>query len=98
MKYIIIVPDGMADYPIKELGDKTPLEAARRTNMDYLAQQGMTGLLQTIPEGMNPGSDIGNLALLGTIRLNAIAAAHRSKPPTSTLGSRMMKLPSVAIW
>src|SRR3989344_282014 len=65
MKYIIIVPDGMADYPIKELGDKTPLEAARRTNMDYLAQQGMTGLLQTIPEGMNPGSDIGNLALLG---------------------------------
>ncbi len=65
MKYIIIVPDGMADYPIKELGDKTPLEAAHRTNMDYLAQQGMTGLLQTIPNGMSPGSDIGNLALLG---------------------------------
>ena len=65
MKGIFIILDGIGDLPCKILGDKTPLEAARRTNMDYLAQQGMTGLLQTIPEGMNPGSDIGNLALLG---------------------------------
>ncbi len=65
MKYIIIVPDGMADNPVEELGGKTPLETAHTTNMDYLAQNGSTGLVQTIPEGMHPGSDIGNMSLLG---------------------------------
>ncbi|MCK5178944.1 MAG: cofactor-independent phosphoglycerate mutase [Candidatus Omnitrophica bacterium] len=65
MKYIIIIPDGAADVPVEELGNKTPLEAARTTNMDYLAQHGCTGLIQTIPDGMNPGSDIGNIALMG---------------------------------
>ncbi len=65
MKYIVIIPDGMADEPIQELGNKTPLEVARRPNMDYMAQHGMTGLVQTIPPGMQPGSDIGNMALLG---------------------------------
>ena len=57
MKYIVIVPDGMADQPVEELGGKTPLEAARTTNMDYLAQHGSTGLIQTIPDQMKPGSD-----------------------------------------
>lgn len=65
MKYIVLVPDGMADYPIKELGDRTPLEAAHKANMNYLAAHGITGLVQTIPDGMPPGSDIGNLAILG---------------------------------
>ena len=65
MKYIIIIPDGVADYPIQELGNKTPLEVAHTTNMDYLAQHGSTGLVQTIPEGMKPGSDVGNMSLLG---------------------------------
>ncbi|MFH1360817.1 MAG: cofactor-independent phosphoglycerate mutase [Candidatus Omnitrophota bacterium] len=65
MKYIVLVPDGVADYPISELGGKTPLEVARTTNMDFLAQNGFTGLVQTIPPKMKPGSDIGNLALLG---------------------------------
>lgn len=65
MKYIVIIPDGMADEPIQELGNKTPLEVARRPNMDYMARHGMTGLVQTIPPGMQPGSDIGNMALLG---------------------------------
>lgn len=65
MKYIIIVPDGMADYPVAELGNQTPLQAARTTNMDYLISKSMTGLVQTIPEGMPPGSDVGNMALLG---------------------------------
>ena len=40
MKYVVIVPDGMADYPIEDLGNKTPLEVARTTNMDYLARHG----------------------------------------------------------
>ena len=65
MKYIVIVPDGMADYPIARIGNKTPLEAARTPNMDFLAQQGVVGQVQTIPEGMKPGSDIGNMAILG---------------------------------
>lgn len=65
MKYIIIIPDGMADNPLAELGNKTPLEVARTPHMDYLARHGMTGLVQTIPPGMSPGSDIGNMALLG---------------------------------
>ena len=65
MKYIVIVPDGMADYPIARIGNKTPLEAAKTPNMDFLAQQGVVGQVQTIPDGMKPGSDIGNMAILG---------------------------------
>ena len=65
MKYIILVPDGMADEPLDVLGNKTPLEAAQTPNMDFMAQNGFSGMVQTIPDGMPPGSDIGNLALLG---------------------------------
>ena len=65
MKYIIIVPDGMADRPIEELGNKTPLQVAHTTNMDYLAQNGCVGLVQVIPDNMKPGSDVGNLSVLG---------------------------------
>ncbi len=65
MKYIIIVPDGMADHPIEKIGNKTPLEVAHTTNMDHMAKNGLTGLVQIIPEKMSPGSDIGNMAILG---------------------------------
>ena len=65
MKYIIIVPDGMADNPVEQLGNKTPLEVAKTPHMDYLAQEGLTGLVKTIPDGMHPGSDIGNMAIMG---------------------------------
>src|ERR1039457_6396721 len=65
MKYIVLVPDGLADEPLKELGGKTPMEAAKTPHMDYLAQNGFSALTQTIPDGMSPGSDIGNLALMG---------------------------------
>ena len=65
MKYIVIVPDGMADHPLKELGGKTPLQAARTTNLDFLAKNGTTGMVKTIPSGMTPGSDVGNMSLLG---------------------------------
>jgi len=63
-KYILIVGDGMADYPLPELNGKTPLEVARTPNMDRIAA-GRIGMAQTIPEGMEPGSDIANLSLLG---------------------------------
>lgn len=65
MKFIIIVPDGMFDHPVEELGHKTPLEAAHTPNMNYLAQHGVTGMVATIPDNMPPGSDIGNMAILG---------------------------------
>lgn len=65
MKYIILVPDGMADEPVEQLGGKTPLEAANTPNMDYMAQNGMSALAQTIPDDFPPGSDIGNLSLMG---------------------------------
>lgn len=65
MKYIIILGDGMADEPIARLGNRTPLQAAKTPYMDLLAQKGRSGLLDTIPEGMHPGSEIANLSVLG---------------------------------
>jgi len=65
MKYIIILGDGMADYPIKELGGKTPLEAADTPFIDQLCRMGRSGRLLTVPEGMHPGSEIANMAVLG---------------------------------
>lgn len=65
MKYILIQPDGMADEPLESLGNKTPLEVAHSPAMDELASRGYFGFVHTIPEGFPPGSDIGNLALIG---------------------------------
>ena len=65
MKYIVILGDGMADEPQEALGGKTPLEAAKTPVMDVLAARSETGLLKTIPDGMSPGSDTANLAVLG---------------------------------
>ena len=65
MKYIVLVPDGAADYPLDELAGKTPLEAAATPNMDRLAREGTCGLVQIIPPERHPGSDIGNLEIFG---------------------------------
>ena len=65
MKYIVVLGDGMADRPIDELNGKTPLEAANTPVMDDMAGKGIVGLAHTIPEGMSPGSDTANLAVLG---------------------------------
>ena len=65
MKYIVILGDGMADEPIEALGGKTPLEAAVTPTMDSLAGKSELGMAHTIPEGMSPGSDTANLAVLG---------------------------------
>jgi len=65
MKYVIIVGDGMADYPLPELGNKTPLQAAHKPNMDAIAAKGRNGLLRTVPDGLNPGSDVAILSVLG---------------------------------
>jgi 2,3-bisphosphoglycerate-independent phosphoglycerate mutase len=65
MKYAIIIPDGAADEPLKELGGKTPLEAARTPNMDAIAAMGRQGLARTVPEGFESGSDVATMSLLG---------------------------------
>lgn len=65
MKYIIVLGDGMADEPIAELGNRTPLQAAETPVMDYLAKNGKVGMLSTVPAGFHPGSEIANLSVLG---------------------------------
>lgn len=65
MKYIVVLGDGMADEPIDAIGGKTPLEYANTPVMDRLAPKSEIGLAHTIPEGMKPGSDTANLAVLG---------------------------------
>ncbi len=65
MKFILVVGDGMADYPIPELGNKTPLQAANKPNMDVIAAKGRSGLLKTIPDESTPGSDTAICSVLG---------------------------------
>ena len=65
MKYIVVLADGMADLPIAELGNKTPLEYAKTPFMDTLACGGTMGMAKTVPVGMKPGSDVANLAVMG---------------------------------
>jgi len=65
MKYAMLIGDGMADWPVAALGNRTPLEYADTPNMDRIAATGTLGLVATVPPGMNPGSDVANLSLLG---------------------------------
>ena len=65
MKYIVMLGDGMADFPIPELGGKTPLEAANKPNMDFVAAHGVVGMAKTVPDGFSPGSDVANMVAIG---------------------------------
>lgn len=65
MKYIIVLGDGMADEAMEELGGRTPLAYAKTPVMDRLARKSEIGMVHTIPQGMNPGSDTANLSVLG---------------------------------
>ena len=65
MKYIVMVPDGMSDDPLSELGNRTPMEASKIPNMNFIAKFGIVGTACTIPKGMTPASDVANLAILG---------------------------------
>lgn len=65
MKYIVMLGDGMADYPVEALGGKTPLEAAKKPNIDRLARGGRLGMVKTVPDGLKPGSDVANLSAMG---------------------------------
>lgn len=65
MKYIVFLGDGMADLPNDELGGKTPLECAKKPNIDALAKKGTMGLVKTVDDKLSPGSDVANLSVLG---------------------------------
>lgn len=65
MKYVVMLGDGMADYPIEALGGKTPLQVAKKPHIDRLAACGELGMVKTVPEGMKPGSDVANLSAMG---------------------------------
>lgn len=65
MKYIVILGDGMADYPLDILGGKTPLDVAEKPNIDRLCARGQLGLVKTVPKGFKPGSDVANLSIMG---------------------------------
>lgn len=64
-KYIVLLGDGMTDYPVPELDNKTPLQYADSPNMDKLAHNGVTGMVKTVPEGLPPASDVANLSVMG---------------------------------
>ena len=65
MKYVVCVPDGCADEPVAELGDRTPLEAADTPVLAALAARGEVGRAAVIPPGLAPGSDVGNMSIFG---------------------------------
>ena len=65
MKYLVVLYDGMADYPVPALGGKTPMELAKKPLLDRLARFGEVGTVKTVAEGLKPGSDIANMSVLG---------------------------------
>ncbi len=65
MKYLVLLLDGMADYPVPELDGKTPMELAKKPNIDSLSRKGEVGLCKTVADGLKPGSDVANLSVLG---------------------------------
>lgn len=65
MKYVVIIGDGMADFPLEELGGKTPLMVAKKPNMDRMAREGVCGQVLTVPPGFPPGSDVACMSIFG---------------------------------
>lgn len=65
MKYVVVLYDGMADYPVPVLDGKTPMMVAKKPNLDYLAQRAEVGLVRTVAEGLKPGSDVANMSVMG---------------------------------
>ena len=65
MKYVVVIGDGMVDKPLAELNGETPLQRAKTPHMDFIAKNGSCGMLQTVPHGMEPGSDVANLSIMG---------------------------------
>jgi len=82
LQFIMIVPDGAADDPVANLGGRTPLEAAGTPHLDALAAEGAVGILRTIPEGADPGSDVANISILGY----DVAEVYTGRAPLEAAG------------
>ena len=65
MKYVVVLYDGMADYPVDALDGKTPMMVAKKPNFDALAKKSEVGLIRTVAEGLKPGSDVANMSVMG---------------------------------
>lgn len=65
MKYVVVLCDGMADYPVPALGGKTPMMVAKKPHIDALAAKAEVGLVRTVAPGLKPGSDVANMSVLG---------------------------------
>lgn len=87
MKYIVVLGDGMSDEPVKLLGGKTPLEQAATPMLDTLASRGELGMVQNVPSGMSPGSDVANLSVLGYDP--AVSYSGRSPLEALSVGVKM---------
>jgi 2,3-bisphosphoglycerate-independent phosphoglycerate mutase len=85
MKYVIVIPDGCADEPQNSLGDKTPLQAAHKPNMDRIAQMGLVGRTDNVPPGLTPASDVATLSLFGYDPLQV----YTGRAPLETAAMRL---------
>src|SRR3954452_23273947 len=90
MKYAIIIPDGAADEPLAQLGNKTPIEAAETPNMDWVAGHGLQGLARTVPDGFESGSDVATMSLLGYDP----AVYHTGRAPLEAAARRIRLAPT----
>ncbi len=87
MKYIVVLCDGMSGYPVESLGGKTTMEAAKKINMDKMAEASVMGMVKTVPDGMPPGSDVANLSAMGFNPLKCYTG--RSPLEAVSIGIRM---------
>lgn len=94
MKLLFLIADGMGDWPLESLGGKTPLEAAATPHMDEMAAQGLLGRCRTIPEGMPPGSDVANMALMGFDP----ARHHTGRGPIEAAAQGLRLDPEDLVW
>ncbi|BBD06830.1 cofactor-independent phosphoglycerate mutase [Desulfovibrio ferrophilus] len=94
MKLLFLIADGMGDWPVKELGGKTPLEAAHTPHMDQLAKSCVAGLIRTVPTGMAPGSDVANMSLVGFDP----AKYHTGRGPIEAAAQGLTLDPNDLVW
>lgn len=94
MKVVYLIADGMGDYPVDSLGGKTTMEAAVTPNMDDMARTGIVGRAQTVPEGMQPGSDVANMSLLGFDP----AKYHTGRGPIEAAAQGLQLDPDDLVW
>src|SRR4026208_2282699 len=102
MKYVVVIPDGCADEPVAELGNRTPLQAAKLPNMDRVARAGVVGLSNNVPASLTPASDVATLSLFGYDPL--VVYTGRAPPETAAQGAppggpgRATRLPKRPPW